>query len=396
MPPTSSPLAHLVAATVGQLDPAPKTHRSMLRAANDAEAIAVWVETKRETSCSLSAPSAGRAAAPAHTARAYEREAHRFALWLRETRGLALADATIEDCLSYKTFLADPQPSGLWCGPRSGRRGTPEWRPFAGPLQAPARRQALTILSNLYKFLQDHRYLSGNPWSGVPMPRGSTPRVDARRSLNRAQWTSVLDALHCLPRNHASVQLSWLVRLLYCSGLRLAEIASATCSDLTWFDLANDDAGASPTCGAWVIRIVGKGMKIREVPIPTDLVEGFAELQALRGWSTHLQACADRPLLMSNSGSQLSAQALYRQVKRFFTGVALRLRGQGRPADADVFLRASTHWLRHTHGTHSVAAGVPLDVVQQNLGHASLSTTTVYVRADLRRRVAETKRLGSP
>ncbi len=53
----------------------------------------------------------------------------------------------------------------------------------------------------------------------------------------------------------------------------------------------------------------------------------------------------------------------------------------------------STHWLRHTHGTHTIAAGVPADVVQNNLGHASIATTGIYVHSEKKRRHAEMARL---
>jgi integrase len=43
--------------------------------------------------------------------------------------------------------------------------------------------------------------------------------------------------------------------------------------------------------------------------------------------------------------------------------------------------------LRHTHGSHSVAAGTPLDIVQQKMGHASIDTTTIYVTSEDRRRM---------
>jgi integrase len=43
--------------------------------------------------------------------------------------------------------------------------------------------------------------------------------------------------------------------------------------------------------------------------------------------------------------------------------------------------------MRHTYGTHAVGAGMPLDVVQQNMGHASLDTTTGYTTSEERRRM---------
>ena len=63
------------------------------------------------------------------------------------------------------------------------------------------------------------------------------------------------------------------------------------------------------------------------------------------------------------------------------------------PRDADRLRMASTHWLRHTHGTHAVAAGIPVDVVQNNLGHSSIATTGIYVHTEKKRRHAEMQRL---
>ncbi|WP_235185396.1 tyrosine-type recombinase/integrase [Cupriavidus metallidurans] len=42
--------------------------------------------------------------------------------------------------------------------------------------------------------------------------------------------------------------------------------------------------------------------------------------------------------------------------------------------------------MRHTHVSHALAGGVPIEVVQQNVGHASLATTSRYVRAEAVRR----------
>jgi len=63
------------------------------------------------------------------------------------------------------------------------------------------------------------------------------------------------------------------------------------------------------------------------------------------------------------------------------------LRSRGDLRGAERFERASTHWLRHTHASHSIAAGLPVEIAQQNLGHASLATTTVYVTTEKKRRM---------
>jgi site-specific recombinase XerD len=56
------------------------------------------------------------------------------------------------------------------------------------------------------------------------------------------------------------------------------------------------------------------------------------------------------------------------------------------PSAAADLRRASTHWLRHTHANHPLDAGSDLRDVQTNLGHTSLSTTTLYTKGNDTRR----------
>jgi integrase len=96
---------------------------------------------------------------------------------------------------------------------------------------------------------------------------------------------------------------------------------------------------------------------------------------------------------MQGEGSRLSGHSLYRQLKKLFLCIATEASTSGRDEDARVFEAASTHWLRHTFGSHSVAAGIPLDVIREDLGHASIGTTSRYLRADIGRRIRESRRL---
>lgn len=71
---------------------------------------------------------------------------------------------------------------------------------------------------------------------------------------------------------------------------------------------------------------------------------------------------------------------LYQAMKAFLARAAQGLDA----ADAERLRRASTHWLRHTHGAHALQgregrAPLPLQVVQNNLGHALPSTTSMYL-----------------
>jgi site-specific recombinase XerD len=77
---------------------------------------------------------------------------------------------------------------------------------------------------------------------------------------------------------------------------------------------------------------------------------------------------------------------MYEAIKRFFQHCAAQLADID-PKSAERLASGLTHWMRHTYGTHAVAAGMPLDVVQQNMGHASLDTTTGYTTSEERRRM---------
>ena len=61
-------------------------------------------------------------------------------------------------------------------------------------------------------------------------------------------------------------------------------------------------------------------------------------------------------------------------------------------AEEAALLRVSPHAFRHTFGTQAVAKGVPVDVAQKVLGHASVSTTSIYVQAEKERTMAEAKK----
>jgi site-specific recombinase XerD len=83
---------------------------------------------------------------------------------------------------------------------------------------------------------------------------------------------------------------------------------------------------------------------------------------------------------------------VHRIVKAVFSGTAdaLRARGETHAARADQLGQASAHWLRHSAGSHMADRQVDLRLVRDNLGHASLTTTSQYLHVDDDRRHRET------
>jgi site-specific recombinase XerD len=68
-------------------------------------------------------------------------------------------------------------------------------------------------------------------------------------------------------------------------------------------------------------------------------------------------------------------------MKRFFATVADLLL-EDNPVFAEKLRRATPHWMRHTHATHALQAGAELTTVRDNLRHASLATTSMYLHSD--------------
>jgi site-specific recombinase XerD len=68
-------------------------------------------------------------------------------------------------------------------------------------------------------------------------------------------------------------------------------------------------------------------------------------------------------------------------MKRFFAQAADVIRDDN-PALAEKLRRASPHWTRHTHATHALACGAELTTVRDNLRHASIAMTSIYLHGD--------------
>lgn len=391
----------------------------LLKAGNDYQAILAWLRSKHGLTPDQKAQLQSRRRqrdsgveqgmdwlqALSHTQRAYRKEAERFLLWAIMHKGRALSSMRSEDCIAYRDFLADPQPRRRWCGDRARERWSPLWRPFEGPLSASAQRHAVTILKNLYGFLVDQNYLMGNPWSAVGVPRTAGPTVNVGRSFSLAQWQFIEARLKVLPATSSHQRLAFGMHLLYATGLRLSEVVAARVDDLQWVEYPADAPDGEPMQG-WLLRVIGQGQRAREVPLPADVVVDLARYLTSRGLDADPQDIGNQGAFLLGKTSDaaerapglrngqafdprqgIAATTFYDQTKRFFDDCAGVLREQGDVTGAERFGQASTHWMRHSHASHAIASGMPIEIAQQNLGHASLATTTVYVTTETRKRM---------
>lgn len=263
-----------------------------------------------------------------HTREAYGRDVRQFVEWA--ARGVAAAPGEV-DRLVLRRYLAFLTTRGL--ARRSISRKAASLRAYFG-------------------FLRRRGVVDADPSRALRVPRGEARLPRVPRS---AEMAALLDTAEtgdppgearpaAVARRDRAV-----LELLYGSGIRVSELCGLAPSDC---DLR---AGA--------VTVLGKGSKVRRVPLSAPAVAALAEY--LR---------AGRPVL---AGSDTPADALF---------VNLRGRRLG-PRDARRILERwplpdgrsmSPHTLRHAYATHLLEGGADLRAVQELLGHANVATTQLY------------------
>ena len=337
--------------------------RCKLAAQTDYDAIGAWLRLRIESS---------------HTWRAYRKEAERFLLWAVVERRKALSSLDGDDCVAYRNFLAAPGPA--WTGPRNTQRWSEAWRPFEAALAPRSAATAITIVRSLCEWLVRRLYLDSNPWDDVPQ-RPDAPAMPQLRALSQQQWQAVQSWLgDGLADGPASRRLRFMLTLAYSTGMRLSELASATVGWLRHEQLDDGD-------WCWSIMVLGKRARWREVALPSATVAAMQAYFGDRGLEPDLLANDPATPVLSQleANTALSPARIYELLVQGFERCATDLAPRD-PRSAQRIRQATTHWLRHTHGSHAVAKGVPQDVLQANLGHRSLATTSIYVTAEKGRR----------
>jgi integrase len=225
--------------------------------------------------------------------------------------------------------------------------------------------------------------IKGSLWSA-----DNRGKVSSNRTLTFAQWDFINARLDA-PSGPAQRRGTRAMRWLYATGLRTSEITSACCGDLELIEL-NTEEGA--TRAGWLLTVIGKGEKARQVPVSAQLIDELNEELARNGrLDVRHPTNTVVPILALFDSVRLQAwsrSGMYKSLKAFLDECGKELGG----VDATQLHKASRHWLRHSHGSHALAGRsgrepVPIQIVQNNLGHASIGTTSGYVRTEVESRV---------
>lgn len=324
---------------------------------------------------------------------AYEKEVTRFYLWVLLTLRKPLSSVIYDDWIQYREFLEDPQPREMWVStakrPRISKDGTisPAYRPFAGKLRPRSIQFAERAIWQMFDWLQSAGYLATNP---LILLRGNsappaTSNDHSDRILPEALWSCVLVWLAKQPRktdrqNRSYARCRWMIALFYGTGLRSSEAIAATMGDI--FSLYDRTTNTDRA----FIKVVGKGAKLREVPLTEEVLKEMRMYRTAFGLSPDPRPGELTPLLFSiqtRKGLQaITRQSLYTAFKKLFDAVASDMEKEGSKGHA-VVRSASTHWLRHMAASAMLKNETPLLVVRDMLGHADISTTSIYAHSEV-------------
>ena len=334
-----------------------------LDADNDYQAVQAWLSLHES---------------PA-TQRTYRKEAERLILWVIVERSRALSSMTTEDAIAYRAFLRRPAPRERWIGPIRPRT-SPDWRPFTGALSARSVAHALSVLGALFRWLVEQRYVLANPFAGVKVRGGARAvALDASHAFTEGEWLLVRTLADGLEYSGgwavaAAQRLRFVLDLAYATGLRASELVSATLHQVETDERAEH----------W-LRVVGKGHKTGKVALPPLAWAALTRHLVERGLPvTPSRWRPETPLIATlegDSAAGISAVRLWTLMRRFFHDAAKAIE-RDHPVLADKLRLASPHWMRHTHATHALARGAELTTVRDNLRHASISTTSIYLHSD--------------
>ncbi|MDP1711420.1 MAG: site-specific tyrosine recombinase XerD [Candidatus Nanopelagicaceae bacterium] len=229
------------------------------------------------------------------------------------------------------------------------------------------------ILSTMRTFF---RYLSREKGIADPTTELEKSKQVRRlpKALTVAEIVSMIEAAYH-EGNPISIRDRALLELLYGSGARISEIVNLDLTDV--HQLANDGAQIE------TLKLLGKGGKERIVPL------GSFASAALQEYLTRT-----RPMLALNASKRTNALFLNQRGTRLSRQSAWQFVLNAAKA-AGVSGKVSPHVFRHSYATHLLDGGADIRVVQELLGHASVTTTQIYTLITIDK-VRETYSLAHP
>ena len=262
----------------------------------------------------------------ANSIAAYRRDLTKFAVFLN---GRSLSEVDPETITKFETTLREAQ------------------------LSVASINRVDSTLRSFFKHLQQE-YGYADPTLEI------SPKKSARRlpkALTMAQIVSMIDAAH-RDGQPITVRDQAMLELLYSSGARVSELIGINMNDLSTIE--TDDGIIS------TLKLRGKGSKERIVPLGSFAAKALENyLVRIRPELVAKSSKTTAALFLNSRGSRISRQSAWQMVLAAAEA-------------AGVTEHVSPHVFRHSYATHLLDGGADIRVVQELLGHASVTTTQIY------------------
>lgn len=266
----------------------------------------------------------------ANTLSNYRRDLDRYVAWLGSLGRKSLGEVTTVDVQAYVRELQE------------GERA----------LAASSAARALVVARGLHKFALLESVVDSDVAAKVRPPAKPQHLPD---TLSIAEVESLLEAI---PTGEAATAVHLrdraLLELLYATGARISEVLALNVDDLAQAE--------------GMLRITGKGSKQRFVPVGS-MARSCVDTYLVRG-RPQLATGASHALFLNTRGKALSRQSAWLVLKDAAARAGL---------DKDI----SPHTLRHSFATHLLEGGADVRVVQELLGHSSVTTTQIYTHVTI-------------
>ena len=268
----------------------------------------------------------------ANTLGAYRRDLDRYVAYLAQRGRSTAADITEADVEDFVVAL------------RTGSDG-------GAPLSASSAARAVVAVRGWHRFCALEGLVGADRASAV-RPPAQPKRLP--KAISTAEVERLLEAAG-VGDGPGPVRDRAMLELVYSTGARISEAVGLDVDDL---DL---------TPGRAAVRLLGKGSKERVVPVGSFAVDAV-EAYLVRARPVLAAAGTGIPALFLNTrGARLSRQSAWAV-----------LRAAAERAQLTGAAHISPHTLRHSFATHLLAGGADVRVVQELLGHASVTTTQIY------------------
>ncbi len=210
----------------------------------------------------------------------------------------------------------------------------------------------LVAIKIFHRYLLNQRYIKEDVTSVLETPK-------LWKTLPDVLDLNEVEAILARPniRNKQGLRDKAMLELMYATGMRVSELVNLKLNDL------NLDVG--------FVKCIGKGQKERIIPVGRKAKEALRKyLEKAR--PKFLKRGETNALFLTRLGRSMSRQSFWLMIKHYVR-------------DARIKKKVTPHTLRHSFATHLLQRGADLRIIQELLGHASISTTQIYTHINKER-----------